>query len=502
MNVIIPVRILTKYINHESEYLWNPSATKNEYLNDSKNHQDAKCKSCIATLISYGKEYYVITCYHGIQNHIKIKILARLDDEIISFKMKELYSLKQYDVSILGFCDDNKKYISKFAEYQENHQNSYKMKFKLNKKYDNLTINYLSHQDKKNKSNDIRDNLYNKKITCNYIGYNLSKIRSELYPPIPVLNVKINNASNNINHEGLSGSLVTKNNIIYGMISFYNIENKTFSVIPSYCLQLFLVMSLNNNTIKSYCFSTNVCDFAENKIGHIITKNYNISYKTDTDQYIIFRKDDIIETINDIPFDDDGNLFFEKMKINVPLDTYFVLENSKYHKFKYYKKDGTDKYIPVEKSICPVQLNEYIKFDLDYHHKVIKYQGLIITEMSEQLLSYYNNLRIEISGKVLYHYNYCYSKTKQKIIVIINVQYDKLPNNLSEIYKRIELPLINEGNIYYIPIISKINGKKINNLDELENIISENKSSLSILLETVHKKYITLNYKNNNLFIS
>lgn len=526
MNIIIPVRILTKYIKNEPQDIWDPFRDISDNLNDldnrvnlmrldqhlddSRNHQDEKFKSCIATLISYGNEYYVITCYHGIQNNVDIHLLAKLGDEVISCKMDELYSLKEYDFSVLRFC--NKDDISKIREYEGDHQNNSIMNIKFLKGFpNNFKINYLSYEGdegdqeyKEYEGNEhITGKLHIKQIRCEHIGYSISKIRSELYPPIPIIDIKINDILDDLSYEGLSGSLVTDHNDkVHGMISHYNIEYRTFCVIPSYCLKLFFVMSLTNDKVKSFCLSTKVCNFIDDRTGHIITKGYNIVYKTVTDRDIKFKNYDLIECINDIPFDDSGNLYFKRIGIYVPLDTYFILENTKYHKFKYHVKKDLDNYVQAEKSIYPVPLEKYIRFDLEYHKKIIKYQGLVITEMSEQLLSYYDNLGIKISGKVEDHYNDCYSAINQKLVVIINIEYNKLPSNIFEIYKLIGLPLIRDtGGKYLIPIISKVDDIKINNLDEMEKIIFRSESYLSVRLEIAQKKAITLNYEGTNLFI-
>ena len=66
----------------------------------------------------------------------------------------------------------------------------------------------------------------------------------------------------------------------------------------------------------------------------------------------------------------------------------------------------------------------------------------------------------------------------------------------------IGLPLIKDtGDRYYIPLITKVNDKKINNLEDMKKIMDK-QTNLSIRLEIAQKKTITLIYEDDdNLFI-
>lgn len=508
MEIITSNVILTKYTKSEPKELWVPDLVSDEFksmnLDDSENHQDTlnnndKFKTSIGTLISYNGEYYVIACYHGIQNNTAIYMFVKLDEnndnEIITCKMKELYSIKQYDFSVLEFVG-NKDIFEKIKINYKNNPNKLKMKIKFMKNLKDFKIHYLTNRDDNSK-------IEKKIICCVNVGYTISKIRSELYPGIPVIEIKITDILHEISHEGLSGSLLINENKVYGIISYYDIIKNNFVVIPSYCLKLFLTMSLTLDKIKSFCISTKICNFLDNKIGHKIMKGYNVIYKTDQYKDVKFKNYDIIYSVNDKLFNDDGDLYFDRINSYVPLDTYLLLENSKYYKIKYFTcQKNKENYTELEKIIYPVQIENYMKFDFEYHQKIIKHKGLVITEMSEQLLSYYDKLGIKIAGHIDDHYNDCYTATNQKIVVIMNIELDNVSPEIAEIYKLIGLPLIEDNNKHYIPIISKINDEKVNNLEETERkILASNSSSISIRLEFLPSKYITLKYDDNNHII-
>ena len=456
MDVISPVRIITTY---QKKKIKNVLEFNDSIENIAK-------KTCLGILVSYCNKYYVITCYHGIQNNTHIEMV----NEFGKYNMKELYTIKQYDFAVLNFNEkydiNNNKKIDLITNITD--INNPKLK-----------INYLDAQ-----STDYYKKINLEQIDCELQNIITSKFKSEMFPAILALEIQINDISSDM-YEGLSGSIISdNNNKILGMISYYNIENKTFIAIPSYCIKLFFIMALSKDRIRSYCLNT---EAKENY--NIIKKHYNINYKTDTGENIKFKLEDKIKSINDTKFDDEGNIYLEELGASIPLDIYFILKNSKYHTFVFIDKKNNI----IEKNICTIPLEDYTMFNIE-SKDIVEYKGLIITEASEELLLYYYKSGINIKGKLNDYYNDCYSN-KQKIIIILNIKYEGLDENLSKMYKHNGLPLIKNRDEVYIPIISKINNNKINNLDELNKIISAS-NVCSIRLDISKKKSIVLNYTN------
>lgn len=519
MIIIKPVRILTKCNNCNLDNLDNLNSLINKFnnlnhFNNSKSYQNEKFKfkTCIATLISYKNDYYVMTCYHVIQDNVEIYIYIELSNEVLKCKMKEIHSIKPYDFSVLEFDNDRDKL--KIKEYHSKISNKFKIitDFSSIKKNKKFVINYLSDKTEEDEQDNLLDNnnlekrVSSKMIECKYINYDISNIKSEMYPKIPIIKIRIRDTVSN--YEGLSGSILCNTNInsdsnsnsninlktqgVYGMISYSKSEN-IFIAIPSYCLKLFFKMSLRKEQIKSFCFKTKVGDFDyknKERNVHSILTGHRILYKTDTDnQHTQFTKSNLIESVDNNLFDDDGDLNFKELNIKVPLDTYVLLKNSKYYNFRYYVKSSGE-YVETSKNIYPVVLNEYLKFNLE-HGKIIKYKGLIMTEMSEQLLLHYYKSGIKISGRISDHYDDCFSN-KQKLVVVIGIDQNTL-----EKYEILGLPLIKNNKIYSISIVSKINDKKIMSLSDIEN----SKSSTTVRLEFLCDKVITLNFDDSdNLF--
>lgn len=507
MNIICPVKIITKYHNSKNiltknidkNIVKNNNYELNNYFHDHDDHENdiIFCyKICIGTLISYQENYYVITCYHGIQNYECINMCIKLDNEFRIIFMKEFFSLKPYDFSVLTFCDTEDIFLIKKYKYQESII-PFVFDSEIFKIENDLKINVLPNEEFEN--SDFMTDLNTEYIKCENIGYNISKIKSELYPPIPIIEIKINNYTNQLNYNGLSGSLIYDfHNNIYGMISYYDTDSNNLCSISPYCLQHFLIMSLSKQDIRSFCLCTKICSFNDDKnVGHIINNGYNISYKYSKSHNMRFKKNDIIQSVDDILFDENGNLYFKKMNIYVPLDTYFILKNKKKYKFNYYTKSNNN-YIQITRNIYSIPLEKYIKFNLEHNYKLINYKGLIITEMSEELLNYYDNLDIKISGLIEDYYNNCYTFENKKIIIIINIEYDNISQDLSKVYKKIGLPLIKDiDDKYNIPIITKVNKIKINNLVDIEKEIK--KSKLFFNIKFTQKNSIILYYDDTNV---
>jgi hypothetical protein len=512
VKIVATARILTRYaikeyvglntskddvIENEYARLVKRSDDSMDYQNDSK----IRFKICLATIVKHNNLYYLITCYHGIQDYKDVHAILYMDNAVIMQKVTEVYSLRQYDFSVLEFSDPT--FGARIKGYAD-----VDMKYKLSiANGDTLKINFIPNKNDTGRKNGLFPEF--KSLSCKYVGTVMSNIRSGMYPSIPVIEIKVSDVVNPANYEGLSGSLVYDcHNNIYGMTSAYKTGSKSLYIIPSYCLRQFFMMSLSKTDTRSVCFTTQVCDIWNSKIGHEIVESHGISYKTDSDKEFKFKKEDLIESVDGIPFDDNGYILIEEFGISVPLDTYFSLTCTGSYKVKYYSKSknknskGEYDRIEMTKLIQPVAIHDVLLFNSEYCDKKIKYRGLIITEMSEQLLRHYDSSGIKINGLIADYYNDCYTDTKQKIVVIIGVEYSKISDEVSEVYKKIGLPLIKatiDG--YVIPIISKINNKKVNDLSDVIEMLTDNSIDATIRCELMQKIAITLQFIDDKILI-
>lgn len=504
MNIVTHVKIITKYtIKDPYEFTRSSSISEEDdlvnkfnkitnHFDNSKSRQNDRYKSCNATLITYNNDYYVITCYHGIRDYLEIYTFIKINEKIYKFKMEELGSIKAYDFTVLIFSDENKMLLNNLDI-----NSKLKIKTDLSLTIDEqIFIKYLKGEQIAWINTNVLDanELQHKVIFPEYIGYNLSNISSELYPKIPVIEIAIP-LNVDQSYFGLSGSLLQSENNVMGQLSFHNTRTNAFIVIPGYCLELFLKMVINSQKIKCFCFTTNVCEFIDNKTGHIITSNNNIKYKSNNSS-IRFKINDIIESIDGNSFDDKGNLYSEKINTYVPLDTFILLENNESYEFKYHV-ERNDNYTETIKNVNPVILQDYIKIDLEYSDSIIRYNGLVIAEMSEQLLKYYTDKGIRIGGYIDEFYNDCYGM--DKIIVIVNIDNQNASNKFYDIYKRIGLPLVKGIDEYYIPVITKINKNKISNINDLQ--LELRKSDPVFKLEFRKDSSVTLSFENGSINI-
>ena len=488
MDVICPVFITAKCKSNEPQELWSRF-----------NLQDRKIfeRSCVGTLVRHCLKYYIITCYHLVKNHISIEVFVPLRKTFLEYPVQVLGSIKEYDFTVLQFTGDTTE-IEKVGD--SNIGNLVKNVETLSDQND-IELKYIYRYCK---------NVVEKNISVTYNGYIFSKVTSELYPRIPIITISINISEDEISpelgfddssYEGLSGSLLTARDKIYGIISYYDQDNKLFNVIPSYCFELFLDMVLQKDYIKAFCFSTDICNYDDKNVGHIISKTHGITYRTDMDKEIKFKNSDLIESINGNTFNDDGNIYMEKLRIQVPVDTYVLLENSKYYTIKYYSKKD-DSYVEFNKKVYTDNIAHHLKFNFEYCTKFIKFKGLVITEMSEELLKYYDAIGIPITGNVMDHYNKCYTANNQKIVIIVNIDHN-ISEDLRSTYKTIGLPLMKDvTNKYCIGIISKIDGTKIDNIEHFEKYITiNNDKDVSLKVDLARKTSFVLKYSGSSLTV-
>ncbi|AYV83577.1 MAG: hypothetical protein Hyperionvirus8_61 [Hyperionvirus sp.] len=401
-------------------------------------------RTSMGSLVSYGESYYVITTFNAIKNNLEIEVQINK-----IYKMKLFYSIEPYDFTILRFSDPVNFEIEGDLKFQ----------MEVDRATDVL-------------GEGVR-------VRCEYDSTIVGCVRSELFPPIPLIVVRMESSA-------LSGSLVMSKNNILGMVT-YNIDKVVYAL-SAYCIVSFFMMGIKGEKIRGICVSSKVCEF-ENKIGHYITKSYPaIKYDTNRKK-ISFRKDDLIETIDELNFNENGDLYLKDLAMYVPLDTYIALRGKEYYGMVFHRRKGAD-YKLIDIKIAPVAIEKYLRIHLEYAPRVIKYRGLEITEFSEQLYQDYVAKGIKLAGYVEDYYTECFAPRRdrdndsQKLVVVKGIDYSAISQNIAERYKFLGLPLIAEHHDdstlkYYMAIITKINNKKIIDLEDLEKQLFKNKSEAS-----------------------
>jgi hypothetical protein len=456
MEIIQQVEIKTKYYKIEP-FFW------------LENKKTLLYKKSNGLLVKYKNKYYVIACYHGIENYKSIEAIISINRRKSSYNMKELDSIFAYDFSVLEFIEESLIFSSIDTIKKEYYLNNLKKKVRYKLLVDNTEY-----------------------INCKYNGYYIDSIKSKIYPKIPLIKILIKDKKHYESYQGTSGSLLLDNkNNIYGMVSYYDIIKKNIICIPMYCINKFFKIIVNKKKISTLLISTKLCDYNKNNTGHIITNNNNIKYMMKEDSKFNFKENDIITSINNIKFNNAGYIHFKNMNIFIPLNTYLMLNNNNFNTINFYRKDKIEYKENIVK-IKNLRIEKYNKFSIKQNLKIIKFNNLSIIELSENLLMELNSNNIKILGQVNNEYENCYGNNK--ILAIIN--YDMKDNNYIHKYKNINIPIKNDkiNTNCNLAIISKVNNTKIKSLNQLDNIIKK-ESITSIKLVLDENKFYTINYK-------
>lgn len=237
---------------------------------------------------------------------------------------------------------------------------------------------------------------------------------------------------------GLSGGPCFNNNDqVIGIITQYNTETNLLQICPIiYVLQL----------LKSDIFYT---------LPSNVDK-YNI-------QYINNEK-----VIN-------GLVFSQNIQLNVDIYTYTTLNclDKKIKLTIQQKKKLKDIFIDV----IPVNYNTYIPFF--FNGKYIKYNNVIFVEISKEIMYYY-----KLVGP-FFKYLHLNNKKDKKIVIPVENKNNLKLNNL----------FFKDSKFVRVSTIYKVNGKKINNLNDMIKIIQKNKKSeLKIEYEYDINKYETIKF--------
>ena len=473
MNVIEFVKLQAICIK-EDEKFWT--------INESSKHKYV-IRECNGIMVSYEDNIYILTCYHFIKNSIEIKTyIKNTKTEVI---LIEKNSCIPYDFSVLVIknnininnISDNNSFCLNLSELDKKH-------FILN--------NII------NDNNVIKDN----KIRCEYADIQSCEYGTNMFPYIPSIIVKI---ANQDDYSGLSGTaLCDTDGTVYGIVSYYDQINNNIIVLPSYCLQYMLDNIVYNRKLTGVLLATEICDFTDSNnmsgIGLYITTTYGINYyiksKSDKHRKTKLNKGDLITKIDGKTITNDGKIYSEQLGIDIDINAYFMLVNNNKIAIEYSPKN-TEKYI--NDSINKISFENYNIFDINQNKNIIKYNGLIITELSENLYKYYVSNGYVFSGLINWYYNNHIRSDGYKPVVIIDTE-DNINNNNN--YKHIGLPFIKTlENKYYLAIISKFDETKIMNLNQLKDVIDKSTNKDNIMKIYIDNRISSykLSFNNNKL---
>lgn len=498
MNVVgtISIKSICKYRNKK---FW-----KENLSNEERELHNIITKESNGIILNINESLYIVTCYNHIRNYNKIYGIINIDGELNEMEIEEVGSIKPYDITLLKIKDlefDNKMKRQLLTNLIDKRKN---MQFDVKDIHGkNIFVQY--------------DN--NRQIECHHKISELNYMISSQYPKIPVIGITLGENVDDEIYEKIGGSMLcSTNNDVYGIVSQFNHETNYMSCIPSYCIHLFVELILSNNIISNILLETEVCDISVSDtneinntdvVGHYIKNNFDIMYGTMDNKKYKFNKGDILKSINQIKFNSDGSIHFRDMNMDVELETFITLSKSIYVDIEYYHTKN-DKITLHSETIKKTHLESILMFSLEQNNDFIKYNGLIITEMSEELYSYFNGLGVHFVGLIeCYYKNNNITNDNQRLVVIIDVDYtlnmDDENMKIYNLYSKIGLPFIktksNTSNDYFLSVITKFNDKKVINLECLKKLIEENtqeqgriykKNTMKVYVDK--KKHYMLNF--------
>lgn len=431
-------------------------------------------------LINNNGVIYLVTCYHIVKN--SYNTVFYIKDIKTPYKTTKVCDIFEMDMSIL--IPEKQTELEKYSIKSELLNTSLNMtgEFKL------MTTNNNSGIELKENDFEISE------LKGSFDKLIFDKCTSLFFQNIPLISLNIDDIDDSYKYSGLSGSPITnKDNLFCGYISSFSNKLMQILIIPSQLIVYIFDMMANNTSfagkLGTLHLETKTCEFSiesSRRTGHYITNNYNIKYKlTNKKPLFTFPNKSIIYKINDKYFDSNGYIKYNDASI--PFDSYLLINNH----MKYYNITYLD---TVKKKINEIKIQPKdftTNFIIYSNHKIVIHNGLVFTELSEELIKYMYNTGIHIDGETFNRYTKYlhYISTLSKTIVLVDVLYNLIDDRTAKIYKTLNFPLKNTGKgKYIIPILDSVNNKKITKLED----IVQSKTTLTLTFELEPKEYNVL----------
>lgn len=426
---------------------------------------------------------YVLTCLHCVKNTYNITFL-------INKKPYKCQLFKTSDELELALLSIN---ISKeeIASYEENVYTLYDLHHDLSdvSSLSNNTYIHTVNLNKYLKSNEFEFNDLNASVTEILLEKN--NITSLNLPSIPLLSVRLSDDFSDISDlKGISGSLLINDKKVIGMVS--SIINSLVNIIPSYVIARFLNEIQLTGKFDGICTlvgNYTLCDFDDptsrsHIFGMFIENTFDINYNNhyyyeNRASLMNLRKNDIIICVNDIILNEKGQIFDKVIGIAIDFRSYIALNyecgSSIPLTIMRPSNNNPDDYKKKKIFVKARPLNSMKYIPITFNNKTYNYHGLIFGEISEDIINNYSNNGIFIVTSFSdFYLNTPYRNQNEYVVVLLDIDKSVIHNNILMKMNDIGLPLINKKDRTYImPIISKINKKKITSLEDLRSILDK-----------------------------
>lgn len=469
-----------------------------------KNRYPEKLKNVnIGNLFTINNKIYVLTCLHCVKNTMEQFIIIGGTH----YKCKVKFISDELELACLEVINFGDRPDKIFTILDLDNDLS-----KVGSKVNVQTYNI----DDFCGTNELNEMVLEAKIV-ELIDSNLDKLKSINIPIIPRYALKLDKKFNDICElSGLSGSLIlNREEKIIGIVS--GIENSLINVVPACIIWRFLNEIKLSHSFSGLCSLVGKftqCDFTkenstENIYGYFVDHTYDINYnnykyKLSNQIGMNLKKGDIIIEINNIKMNDKWKIFDNKLNYGIDFRTYIALNFMCGDKIplkimRYKKNDPTD-YDEKKIFILSRPLNSMRFIPISFNNNIITIDGFTFIELSEDIINTYMNMGVYI-GKSFAEYYIInpYRNDNEYIIILLDVDKSSVDKTILEHINEFGLPLINlRNNEYSMATITRVNKKKILNLDELKNILSST-NNITFQMSIDNSKKIKLMITNNKI---
>lgn len=443
-------------------------------------------KQGFGIFLKIGKNNYVVTCFHII-GLVNMEVFAFANDnENIKTKIQLDFvnKIPEMDLAILKFRNVNQENQFYFYTKQEA---TTKITDILNDK-DQIFLNTLE------MSGLTENNIIKSNTIVTDVEVTNEDFIGHIIPKIPLVTFKHELLSENDNEAGLSGSVLTLNNVPIGMIA--SIAYGKLQAIPMVLIYL-MAESIVNDKYKTICCyniptktAKTILSDGSDLYGKHVQSDINVQYKIYSTRYFTFRLRDFIIKVNNCIILDNGMMHCEDIGMDVTFDTFLMincfLNQYDYCNFEVIRQTGN-----IEKTlklnITGLPLNNIYNVNVFNNHRYVFFKGFIFTESSEELIDDVKNLRTtKVTGHLFEQLKMTDGNQKYVVLVDIDQNFINQDSNSNKDISNIELPYPKTPSGITMYILDKIGNKKITCLNDIETAIKHNnkKMVLCYQLET------------------
>jgi hypothetical protein len=430
---------------------------------------------------------YVMTCSHIIKNNEKLYGYINIGRTVTKINFALIGTIDELDFAILKPLQDVTSYVNPI---KINTKSSHKLSY-IKTNQTKLKIQTL-HQSPIKTLDQIT-------LDTSLMDISDAHVKSILIPKLPLIKFTcvIPETSDEFNPDGLSGSPITIDDDVVGMIVSYS--KKYIEAIPVYFLELFaqkIILKQSNIQLTGCVIPITTADMVLNDASHvvkIVTADTGIAYKTSTKIDHRFKTGTIIMAVNDKIFSKSGKIYINELDAFLQMNTYIMIcaLEQKLVKFTTAKQNTTTTKINFKNiMIKAMQFDKQYLVTINNYNQYVHWKGLTFCELSEELIISLGQFGIRLAGELFSNYKISTVHNK-KTVVLIDINYSKLDPITLEMLTKLGAPYVrtNSG-CYGLLIVDRINKKKITNLKDLVETLKITRKKTKIIFEKMTESSI------------